>query len=170
MSGARRTDAASPPARGDRRERAELSVITPAVARDDVDSDGRVGAVAYPYRVYDAVATVGRPLLSDRELEYVVTVDRSRRLAVRADTFPETTDRTVKDVLVIPSELSDEQTGEKADDAVFNWTLRKVAVSSAPDVRFERSVDAYKLFWIASRPDGDVIVDSVRGTESPLED
>ncbi|RKD88948.1 hypothetical protein [Halopiger aswanensis] len=172
MSNARRTDAASAsaPARGDRRERTELSVIAPTVARDDVDSDGRVGVVAYPYRVYDAVATIDRPLLSDRELEYVVTVDRSRRLAVRADTFPETTEQTVEDVLVIPSELSDEQTRAKAEDAVFNWTLRKVAVSSTPDIRFEQSVDAYKLFWIASRPDGDVIVDSVRGTESPLED
>ncbi|NKE34774.1 hypothetical protein GWG54_02885 [Natronococcus sp. JC468] len=153
-----------------RRERADLPVISPTVARGDVDSIGRVGAVAYPYRIYDAVATVDRPLIADREIEYVVSVDRSRRLAVRADTVPETTDRTVDDVLVIPSELSDDQSREKAEDAVFNWTLRKVAVSSTPDVRFERSVDAYKLYWLASRPEGDVIVDSVRATESPLED
>ena len=152
------------------RERTELTVIAPTVARDDVDSTGRVGAVAYPYRVYDAVSTIERPFISDRDLEFVVTVDRSRRLAVRADAFPETTTRTVDDVLVIPSELSDAQTREKAEDAVFNWTLRKVAVGSSPTVTFERSADAYKLFWIASRPDGDVIVDSVRGTESPLED
>ncbi|SEW09862.1 hypothetical protein [Natrinema salifodinae] len=152
------------------RERAELSVIAPTVAREDVDSTGRVGAVAYPYRVYDAVATVERPLIADRDIDYVVTVDRSRRLAVRADAFPETTTRTLEDVLVIPSDLSDDQAREKAEDAVFNWTLRKVAVGSAPEVTFERSVDAYKLFWIASRPDGDVIVDSVRGTESPLDD
>ncbi|WP_306052565.1 hypothetical protein [Natronococcus wangiae] len=152
------------------RERTDLTVIAPAVAREDVDSTGRVGAVAYPYRVYDAVATVERPLISDRDIDYVVTVDRSRRLAVRADAFPETATLTVDDALVIPSELSDTRTREKAEDAVFNWTLRKVAAGSAPDVTFERSVDAYKLFWIASRPDGDVIVDSVRATESPLDD
>ncbi|QFU81358.1 hypothetical protein [Natronorubrum aibiense] len=151
-------------------ERTALSVITPSVERDDVDSNGRVGAVAYPYRVYDATATVERPLIADRDISYVVTVDRSRRLAVRADTVPETTTRTLDDVLVIPSELSDVETREKAEDAVFTWTLRTVAVSSTPAVSLERAVDAYKLFWIASRSDGDVIVDSVRGTESPLAD
>jgi len=105
-----------------------------------------------------------RPLIADRDIDYVVTVDRTRRLAVRADTFPETATRTVDDVLVIPSDLSDVQSHQKAEDAVFKWTLRKVAVGSEPDVTFEQSVDAYKLFWIAARPDGDIIVDSVRGT------
>ena len=152
------------------RDCAELTVIEPTVTREDVDSTGRVGAVAYPYRIYDAVATIERPLLSDRDIEYVVSVDRSRRLAVRADVFPETVAKTVDDVLVVPSELPDALVREKAEDAVFTWTLRKVAVGSAPDISFEQSVDAHKLFWIASRPDGDVIVDSVRGTESPLVD
>ncbi|RZH67842.1 hypothetical protein [Natrinema altunense] len=150
------------------RQRTTLTVIEPAVAREDVDSTGRVGAIAYPYRLYDAVATIERPIIADRDLEYVVSVDRSRRLAVRADAMPATVTRTIDDVLVVPSELSDEQAREKAEDAVFSWTLRTVAVGSAPDLRFERSIDAYKLFWIASRPDGDVIVDSVRGSESPL--
>jgi len=170
MSTPRRPPATPSDAAGGRRERTELSVITPTVAREDVDSSGRVGAVAYPYRVYDAIATIERPVIADRDLDYVVTVDRARRLAVRADTFPETQTQTVDDVLVIPSELSDAQTRRKAEDAVFKWTLRKVAVGSEPDVTFARSVDAYKLFWIASWPDGDVIVDSVRGTESPLAD
>ncbi|MFD1562722.1 hypothetical protein ACFR99_04035 [Haloarchaeobius amylolyticus] len=172
MGETRRPPASTPDvdAAGGRRDRTELSVITPAIAREDVDSSGRVGVVAYPYRVYDAVATVERPLIADRDIDYVVTVDRTRRLAVRADTFPETETRTVDDVLVIPSELSDAQTHRKAEDAVFKWTLRKVAVGSEPDVTFARSVDAYKLYWIASRPDGDVIIDSVRGTESPLAD
>ncbi|MBZ6495219.1 hypothetical protein [Natrinema longum] len=160
------------PATRDRqhRERAELTVIEPTVARADVVSTGRVGAVAYPYRVVDAVATIERPLLSDRDIEYVVSVDRSRRLAVRADVFPETVATTLEDVLVVPAALSGDQALEKAEDAVFKWTLRKVAVGSAPAVTFEQSVDAHKLFWIASRPDGDVIVDSVRGTETPLTD
>ncbi|WP_121741971.1 hypothetical protein [Natronorubrum halophilum] len=160
------------PATRDRRhrKRAALTVIEPTVAREDVASTGRVGAVAYPYRVVDAVATIERPLLSDRDIEYVVSVDRSRRLAVRADVVPETVATTLEDVLVVPAGLSDEQALEKAEDAVFKWTLRKVAVGSAPDIAFERSVDAYKLFWIGSRPDGDVIVDSVRGTETPLAD
>ncbi|SDC08406.1 hypothetical protein [Natrinema hispanicum] len=170
MSTPRRPPEPPADATGGRHERTELPVITPTVAREDVDSSGRVGAVAYPYRVYDAVATIERPVITDRDIDYIVTVDRARRLAVRADTFPETQTRTVDDVLVIPSELSDEQTCRKAEDAVFKWTLRKVAVGSEPDVTFARSVDAYKLFWIACRPDGDVIVDSVRGTESPLAD
>ncbi|TMT87322.1 hypothetical protein E2L06_12295 [Haloterrigena sp. H1] len=170
MSTPRRPPATPSDAAGGRRERTELSVITPTITREDVDSSGRVGAVAYPYRVYDGVATIERPVIADRDLDYVVTVDRARRLAVQADTFPETQMRSVDDVLVIPSELSDAQTLRKAEDAVFKWTLRTVAVGSEPDVTFDRSVDAYKLFWIASRPDGDVIVDSVRGTESPLAD
>ncbi|ELY63269.1 hypothetical protein C489_19426 [Natrinema versiforme JCM 10478] len=88
---------------------------------------------------------------------------------MRADVVPETVSRTVDDVLVVPSELTDEQVREKAENALFKWTLRKIAVGSTPDVQFEQAVTAHKLFWIASRPDGDVIVDSVRGTESPLD-
>lgn len=170
MSDSRRPQVETAAPAGGPRDSAELTVIEPTVAREEVDSIGRVGAVAYPYRIYDAVATVERPLIADRDLEYVVSVDRSRRLAVRADVFPETVTETIDDVLVVPSELSDAQVREKAEDAVFTWTLRKIAVGSAPELTFERSVDAHKLFWIASRPDGDVIVDSVRGTESPLEE
>ncbi|OAQ53392.1 hypothetical protein HTG_07900 [Natrinema mahii] len=170
MSDARRQPVEPATLTGESRERATLTVIEPTVTREDVDSSGRVGAVAYPYRIYDAVATIERPLLSDRDVEYVVSVDRSRRLAVRADVFPETVTEPVDDVLVVPSELSDAQVRDKAENAVFTWTLRKVAVGSAPDLTVERSVDAHKLFWIASRPDGDVIVDSVRGTEMPLTD
>ncbi|MFC6763965.1 hypothetical protein [Natrinema soli] len=169
MSETRRQQAETADITGQTRERANLTVIEPTVAREDVDSTGRVGAVAYPYRVYDAVVTVNRPIIADRDLEYVVSVDRARRLAVRADVVPETVSRTVDDVLVVPSELTDEQVREKAENALFKWTLRKIAVGSAPDVQFEQSVNAHKLFWIASRPDGDVIVDSVRGTESPLD-
>ncbi|ADB59391.1 hypothetical protein Htur_0493 [Haloterrigena turkmenica DSM 5511] len=170
MSDARRQSAEPAVITGEPRERADLTVIEPTVTRENVDSTGRVGAVAYPFRVYDAVATIERPLLSNRDVEYVVSVDRSRRLAVRADVFPDTIGKTVDDVLVVPSELPDALVREKAEDAVFTWTLRKVAVGSAPEISFEQSVDAHKLFWIASRPDGDVIVDSVRGTESPLTD
>ncbi|MFC6719107.1 hypothetical protein ACFQGT_07280 [Natrialbaceae archaeon GCM10025810] len=170
MSDSRRRETTAGERTGGHHDCAELTVVEPAVAREDVDSSGRVGAVAYPYRVYEAVATIERPLLSDLDVEYVVSVDRSRRLAVRADVFPETVTERIDDVLVVPSELSDERVREKAEAAVFTWTLRKIAVHSAPEVTFERTVDAYKLYWLASRPDGDVIVDSVRGTESPLED
>jgi hypothetical protein len=30
--------------------------------------------------------------------------------------------------------------------------------------------DAYKLFWLVERSDGDMIIDSVRGTERPLDE
>lgn len=170
MSDARRQRVETATLAAGHRERSELTVIEPTVAREDVDSTDRIGAVAYPYCVYDAVATVERPLLSDRDIDYVVSVDRSRRLAVRADVFPDTVTTTVDDVFVIPAALSEEQALEKAEETVFNWTLRKLAVGSVPGISFEQSVDAHKLFWIASRPHGDVIVDSVRGTEMPLED
>ncbi|MGM0397596.1 MAG: hypothetical protein ACQEQY_01250 [Halobacteriota archaeon] len=149
---------------------ATLSVIEPGVPRDEVDADGRVGAVAYPYRAYRGRATISPPLLDDRVEEYVVTVDRSRRLTLRADTFPEPVTRTVDDVLVLPAEVSPAQCDELAEDAVFKWTLRKFAVGSTPDIAVEDPIDVYKLFWIVEREGRDVIVDSVDGTERALED
>ncbi|WP_224335303.1 hypothetical protein [Haloprofundus halobius] len=152
-----------------RHERVELPVVAPAVARESVESEGRVGVVAYPYRVYEARVTMTRPFLGDRIATVTASVDRSRRVALRADEFPEVETRTVADVLVLPSELSPDDCDEKAREAAFKWTLRKFSLSRAPDIEFDRVDDAYKLFWLAEREDGDVVVDSVRGTERPLE-
>lgn len=162
-------DPSDHPLVGDRHEAVELPVIRPAIARSEVESSGRVGAVAYPYRVCEAEVEVDRPLLAPRTDRRVVSVDCSRRLAVRADAFPEFETRTVEDVLVLPSELSPEQADEKAREAAFKWTFRTSVLSGAPDIELTRTADAYKLFWLAERPDGDVILDSVRGTERPLE-
>ena len=147
-----------------------LSVIEPGIPRDEVDADGRVGAVAYPYRAYRGTATMSRRFLDDRVEEYVVTVDRSRRLTLRADTFPEPVTRTVDDVLVLPSEVTASQCTEMARDVGIQWTLRKFSLSSTPDIDIEDPVDVYKLFWLVEREGRDVIVDSVDGTERPLED
>lgn len=153
---------------GERHEHIDLSVIPPSIARAEVKSDGIVGAVAYPYRIYEVRVTTPRQFFGDRIEEYVVSVDRARRLALRADTVPETDSRTVADVLVIPSELSSEEADEKAHEAVFGWCLRRFSLGKPPEIATTRAVDAHKLFWLAERPDGDAIVDSVRGTEEPL--
>ena len=166
------TDAADPadhPLVGDRHESVELPVIRPAIARAEVDSAGRVGAVAYPYRVCEAEIEVDRPLLAPRRDRRVVSVDCSRRLALRADEMPTVETRRVEDALVLPSELSPEQADEKVRDAAFKWTLRTSILSDPPEIELAGTADAYKLFWLAERPDGDVIVDSVRGTERPLD-
>ena len=154
---------------GDRHEAVDLPVIEPSVARESVDSSGRVGAVAYPFRVYETEIEVGRPLLAPRKDRRVISVDRSRRLAVRADTLPEVAEKRVEDVLVLPGELSPEQADEKAEEAAFQWTLRGSILAEAPEIEFEAVVDAYKLFWLAERPDGDVIIDSVRDDQRPFE-
>ena len=154
---------------GERQERADLAVIPPAVPRSEA-GDRRVGAVAYPYRVYEAEVTVERPLVGDRTDRYVASVDRTRRLVLRADAVPEVEEQTVEDVLVLPTELSDEQSREKARESVFRWTTQRYSLSEPPGVEFPRVASAYKLFWLVERPDGDVIVDSVRGTEDPLRD
>lgn len=153
---------------GDHRERVDLSVIPPSIAREEVESDGIVGRVAYPYRIHEIEVTIPRRFFGDRIEGYVVSVDRARRLAIRADTFPETESRTIEDVLVIPSELSPEEADAKARDAVFGWCLRRFSLGKPPEITIARVVDAHKLFWLAERPEGDVIVDSVRGTEEPL--
>ncbi len=154
---------------GDRHEAVDLRVIEPSVPRASVDSAGRVGAVAYPFRVYEVEIEVDRPLLAPRKDRRVISVDRSRRLAVRADTVPEVQEQRVEDVLVLPGELSPEQADEKAREAAFQWTLRGSILADAPEIEFSAVVDAYKLFWLAERPGGDVIVDSVRGEERPYE-
>ncbi|MFB6114495.1 MAG: hypothetical protein ABEJ58_10400 [Halodesulfurarchaeum sp.] len=152
------------------RSSSELQIIEPAIARDEVASTGRVGAIAYPYLVYEAVATMERPYLDARTREYVVSLDRSRRLPLRADQLPDTETRTVDDVLVLPSEVTPAQAAEMARKAVFTWTLRKYSLNEAPDISLSEPVDVYKVFWLVERPDGDVIVDSVRGEERPLEE
>lgn len=149
-------------------ESATLDVIPPAIPRDEVESTGRVGAIAYPYRIVAASVTMERPFVHDRTDEFVVSVDRSRRLAVRADAFPDVEPRQVDDVLELPAELTPEQADARARKSVFEWTLRRYSLNTAPDIAFDRVVDAHKLFWLAERPDGDVIVDSVRGDETPL--
>ena len=155
---------------GDRHDRIELPIIPPGIPRAEVESTGRVGAVAYPYRVYEAEIEVERPLMAPRRDRRIVSVDCSRRLAVRADQFPEVERQAVEDVLVLPAELSPEQADEKARDAVFKWTLRTSILGGVPDTEFGRVADAYKLFWLAERPGGDVIIDSVRGDEREFED
>lgn len=168
------TASASRPGAGtqDRRDGGEvpLVVVPPAIPREEVDSTGRVGAVAYPYRVVDARVRMERPWVHDREDEFVASVDRSRRLAVRADAVPETERRTVDDVLVIPPEVTAEQADEMARDAVFRWTMRRYSLREAPEIALAETRDVYKLFWLAERPDGDVVVDSVDGDRRPLQD
>jgi len=164
-----RRDPADHPLVADRRESVALPVIPPSVSREDVESAGRVGAVAYPFRVYEAELEIERPLLGPRRERRTVSVDCSRRLAVRADELPDVERRTVEDALVMPSELSPAQADEKARDAVFKWTLRTSVLGGAPEIEFGAIADAYRLFWLAERPDGDVIVDSVRGDERPFE-
>lgn len=159
----------SRPLVGQRHGEVELAVFPPAVPRQEVESAGRVGAVAYPYRVYEAIVEVERPFMSPRRDRRVVSVDCSRRLALRADAVPDFETRTVEDALVLPSELSPEQADEKARDAVRKWTRRTAVLADVPEVTFEGVADAYKLFWLAERPDGDVILDSVRGDERPLD-
>ena len=120
--------------------------------------------------MYDARVTIERPLVSDRETAFVASVDRSRRLVVRADAFPGAEERTVANALVLPAELPVERARERARDAVFRRTLRTYSLNYAPQVAFERAVDIHELFWIAEQEGGDVIVDSVRGDEDPLHD
>ncbi|MBP2252642.1 hypothetical protein J2754_002988 [Halarchaeum solikamskense] len=163
------TDDAPDPRTGTRRASATLDVIPPHVERGDVDADGRVGAVAYPYRVYEANATIERAFLPEREVSYVASVDRARNLVLRADTVPDVESHDVDDVLVLPADLPAELCRERAHDTVFEWTARKFALGSAPDVDLGRGVDARKLFWLAERDDDDVIVDSVTGDESRLD-
>lgn len=155
---------------GERHEHADLSVIPPAIARGEVESIGAVGAVAYPYRIYEVRVAIPRRFLGNRHEEYVVGVDCTRRLAVRADTLPDPESRTVEGVLVIPAELADEEADEKAREAVFRWCLRRFSMGDPPDIEIERTVDAHKLFWLAEQPNGDVIVDSVRGSEQPFDE
>lgn len=154
---------------GERHERAELAVIPPEISRDDAGT-GRVGAVAYPYRVYEAEVTIERPFMSDHTDRFVASVDHSRRLVVRADGVPDVESQTIEDVLVLPTELSGEQSQAKARHSVLQWALRRYSLSDAPDIEFARNVDGYKLFWLAERPEGGVIIDSVRGAEDPLQD
>ena len=155
--------------RNDGTDEVELPVIPPSIPRREVAADGRVGAVAYPYRTYEAEIEVARPFMSPRRDRYIVSVDCSRRFAMRADAFPQTETRTVEDALVLPSELSPEQADEKARKAAFEWTLRSSILSDPPEIEFGRVADAYKLFWLAERDGGDAIVDSVRRTERPLD-
>ena len=154
---------------GTHRESATLAVIAPTISRREcAPTDERVGAVAYPYRVADARVCIERPLLAARHEEYAVSVDRCRRLAIRADVVPDTERRTVEDVLVLPSRLADEAADEKARDAAFRWTLRRFALWHTPTVDLRRTVDAYKLFWLAETAEGTVLIDSVRGDRQSL--
>lgn len=147
-----------------------LEVIDPAIDREAVDSTGRVGAVAYPYAVYAASVRVPRPVFDARVDEYVVSVDRTRRLALRVDAVPAVREVDLRDCHVLEPAVSLEKSSAKARDAVIEWTLRRFSPPESPTVDLDRSVAGYKLFWLAERPDGDVIVDSVRGTERPLAD
>lgn len=155
---------------GTRRDGAELAVIPPAIPREDVESAGRVGAIAYPYRIYEAAVTIERPLVADRTDQFVASVDLSRRLTVRADTVPEPVTETLDDVLVIPAELTADEAHDRARKSVFQWALRKYSLNKPPEIELSEPVETYKLFWLAERPGGDVILDSVRGDESPLRD
>ena len=77
--------------------------------------------------------------------------------------------RRVEDVLVLPATLSADAARDRATETVHEWTRRKFALGSPADLSVSRAVPAYKLFWPAARPGGDVLVDSVRATETPYE-
>ena len=149
-------------------ETVDLRIVEPSVDREAVQSTGSVGAVAYPYRFYQGTATISRPFLDDRQEEYVVAVDRSRRLTLRADTVPDEVDRQFDDVLVLPKEVSDSHCRDMAEEAVFEWTMRSSMLHGSPEINLGEPRDVYKLFWLAERDAGDVIVDSVDGTERPF--
>ena len=152
-----------------RYDAAVLPVVPPAVSRDGVEADGRVGAIAYPYRVYAVEAAVERQYLPPQTVDYVASVDLARRLVLRADAVPETETRRVADVLAIPATLPANAARDRVTETVHEWTRRKFALGSPPTLSVDRTVAAYKLFWLASRPDGDTLVDSVRGTETPYD-
>ncbi|MDR5657267.1 hypothetical protein RH831_08745 [Halodesulfurarchaeum sp. HSR-GB] len=148
----------------------ELEIVEPSIDREAVQSTGSVGTVAYPYRFYQGTATISRPLLDDRTEKYVVAVDRSRRLTLRADTVPDNIDRRFEDVLVLPSEVTEDHCRDMAEEAVFEWAMRSSMLHGSPEISLEGPRDVYKLFWLAEREDGDVLIDSVEGTERPFED
>lgn len=145
-----------------------LPVIRPSIRPPDIDTTGRIGAVAYPYTIYRTAVTIPRPLIHDRETSFVVSVDRSRRLAIRADVVPEVEQYTFEEVLRIPSELSDDQVEDKARDTVFHWVLRKYSLHSVPEIEFEEQIDAFKVFWVVEQDGDDLLIDSVRGNEEPV--
>lgn len=156
-------------AAGHHYEQTELPVFSPAIPRELAGTDSaNITAVAYPYRVYETETETDRPFMSSHTTRRLASVDCSRKIAVRADVFPETETRTVSDVLVLPRELSSAQADAKARDAAFKWTLRTTVLSDAPTIQIDRVADAYKLFWLIERPEGTVILDSVRGTERLL--
>ena len=148
----------------------DLNVVAPSVDREAVTSNGDVGVVAYPYRFYEGSATISRSIVSDRTEDYVVAIDRSRRLTLRADTVPETESLQFENVLVIPKEITDTECREMAEQAVFEWTMRSSLLHSNPAIELDAPLDVYKLFWLAERESGDVIVDSVDGTERAFEE
>jgi hypothetical protein len=148
----------------------DLEVIVPSVDRDAVESARETGMVASPYRFYEATARISRSVVADRTEDYVVAVDRSRRLTLRADTVPETEARQFEDALVLPTAVTDAECRELAEEAVFEWAMRSSLLHSKPAIELGAPLDAYKLFWLAERESGDVIVDSVDGTERPFED
>jgi hypothetical protein len=145
-----------------------LSVIEPRVGRDDLDSDGKVGIVANPYQVYRGKATVSRYFLEDRVEDYVVSVDQSRRLALRADTYPTTETRRFGDLLKLPAEVTTDQCRDMARESIFKWTLRTLSLSSSPDIEVTDPLSVHKLFWIIESDGKELIVDSVDGTEREL--
>lgn len=169
-----RTDSAASEPAGEQRagthhESTTLAVVEPTIPRDEVGpTSERVGAVAYPYRVTNARIRIERPLLTDREDEYVISVDRCRRLAIRADTVPTSEHQLVEDVLVLPSELTDAAADKKARDAAFRWTLHRFALWNTPTVDLQQTTDAYKLFWLIETSEGTVLIDSVRGDRQLL--
>lgn len=151
------------------RESATLSVIAPTIPRNEVGGgDERIGAVAYPYRVINARVRIERPFLAVREDEYVVSVDRCRQLAIRADVVPSTEHRTIEDVLVLPSELTDDAADEMARNAAFRWMRRRFALWNTPSVDLGQITDVYKLFWLTEMSEKTVLIDSVRGDRQTL--
>lgn len=155
---------------GDLEAPIDLEIVEPNVDRDAVDSTGDVGVVATPYRFYRGTVTISRSLVTDRQDEYVVAVDQSRRLALRADTVPDAVSRHLEDGLVLPSEVTDADCRAMAEQTVFEWAMRSSMLHSSPEIELGPPRDVYKLFWLAEREEGDVIVDSVDGTERPFDD
>lgn len=149
-------------------ESGPVTIIEPTLERDDLDSDGTVGVVAYPYQLFRGKVTVPRHLFSDRVKNYVVSVDQSRRLAVRADTYPRIETREIADFLKLPAEVPPDQCREMARESIFKWTLRTLSLRSSPAIEISDPSSVHKLFWIIERDRTDLLVDSVDGTKRKL--
>ena len=119
--------------------------------------------VLYPYRIFHIRLFFKRIVGRDRILDYFAYVDCYRCCVERGDGFIDIIDIEADRSQIMDYLMDYEEAKRKAVESAIVWGNFKVISWWLPKTEVLKEAEAYKIFWIFSKDNRTMIMDSLTG-------